>query len=106
MITEGRWFHEKLGDRSMDVSIYSILPMSNNPKYIARVYGNGYMSSLVDERNSNVKLLTASPLLLDALKLCECELSLNVLSARMTSNPSAWEEAVRQARVAIQKATE
>ena len=96
--------HERLGERSSDISIYSVLPVNQNRKYIARVYGNGYVSKLVAERDANVKLLTASPMMLKALKLCECELSLNVVLARMTNNPSAWTEAVRRAREAIQKA--
>lgn len=104
MITEGAWRHSKLTSRSEDVSIYSILPKSHNPRYIARVYGEGYLSTLVEERDSNVKLLTASPLLLEALKLCECELSLNKSLAMMTNNPLAWSEAVRLAREAIRQA--
>ena len=43
--------------------------------------------------------------LLEALRLCECELTLYVGLAEQSNNPQAWQDAITAAREAIRKAS-
>jgi len=43
--------------------------------------------------------------LLEALRLCECELSMYSMLASQSNNPQAWQDAIDAAREAIRKAS-
>ena len=43
--------------------------------------------------------------LLEALRLCECELSMYSMLASQSNNPQAWQDAIDAARETIRKAS-
>ena len=42
---------------SVDITLFGHTPQYANPRYVARVYGQGVFSSLCDERDANAALL-------------------------------------------------
>lgn len=59
---------------SSDASIYAEIPSRNNPKWIARIYGEGSASKIVEERNANARLIASAPFLLLAVEEILAEL--------------------------------
>lgn len=88
--TPGPWFYCKNG------TIYA----NDFKKTIVGINGEG--ANLEDL--SNARLIAAAPELLEALRLCECELSLYVGLADKSNNPQAWHDAISAARRAIKSA--
>jgi hypothetical protein len=65
--THGPWLISK-GHGSSDSTVYA-RTSSGNPRYIARVFGEGFGSRMTKERDANAALIAAAPELLEALKL-------------------------------------
>ena len=57
--TPGPLVVKGIADRRMstDATLVAFTPKHNNPRYVARVYGEGVMSNLCAERDANAKLL-------------------------------------------------
>ena len=82
---------------STDLSIYAPVPPHNNPKSICRVYGEGGLSAIIEERDANAALIAAAPELLAALKFCAAALEAEA--------GKLYAAHLEQARAAIAKTT-
>ena len=60
-----------------------------------------YWEDVNAEANMEAQETAIQTELLDALMLCECELSLYVVLAEQSNNPQAWHDAITAARIAI-----
>lgn len=79
--TPGPWLYRRDSKASTDATIYA-LTSTGNPRYIARVYGEGVLSTRIEERDANLALIAAAPVmkaqqdeLLEALKDARKELA-------------------------------
>jgi len=83
-----------------DISIYGVTPVHKNPRWIARVYGQGRLARKDPETAANAALLLAAP---DMLAAIEDVLSWHDFSDDM-HKPIEVRAAYMRARAAIAKA--
>jgi hypothetical protein len=72
--TPGPWALSGDDPNSTDRAVYARMPKSGNPKYIARIYGEGILSRDVTARNANARLIAEAPALLAENERLEIEL--------------------------------
>lgn len=93
--TPGPWFANDLNSKyDPDRTVYARTPIRGNPRYIARVYGQGAMNP-DPESLANARLIAAAPAMRAALERAERFIS-NVptdeqLDARMAHNDTGRE---------------
>jgi hypothetical protein len=81
--TPGPWLAWDLNSKTdVDRTIEARIGPHNNPRYIARVYGQGVLSKPDPESLANARLIAAAPAMYAALAGCIDELELHEKAAR------------------------
>jgi len=98
--TPGPWETDTSAVSSTDIPVCG-RTKSGNPRWVARVYGEGTLSRVTDERNANARLIAAAPELLGA---CHAVLDWAKAPGNHGGNPYC-KDFVKAAEAAIRRAT-